>query len=141
MVVDDDPICTLIVRKLAQLSMSFEQVLAARDGAEALALIKVAAAGNANRPDIILLDLNMPVMDGCSFLKAFNALQWEGKDDVSIFVLSSSDYAEDKARVRALGVENYLPKPLTAGVLESVIACHSGRRRMPATHQTQTHAE
>lgn len=81
----------------------------ALNGQEALDYLK-----NTNTcPDVILLDLNMPVMDGFDFLDEYAKM--EGcRDKSKLFVLTSSNRAEDKDRaVKNKYVMGYFDKPLS----------------------------
>lgn len=83
----------------------------ARNGEEALAYLN---EGNANatyiRPDIVLLDLNMPKMNGSELLQAIRSnSQWK---DLKVFVITTSDEKEDREKVKGLGVSGYIVKPL-----------------------------
>ncbi|WP_178377062.1 response regulator [Chryseolinea serpens] len=64
-------------------------------------------------PDIILLDLNMPIMDGFGFLDAFRSLNIPGKDLVKIIIVSSSVNPRDMDRAKRSGSSHYLSKPVT----------------------------
>jgi CheY-like chemotaxis protein len=83
----------------------------ARNGEEALAYLTEGTANPAyTRPDIILLDLNMPKMNGSELLQAIRAnSQWK---DLKVFVITTSDEKEDRERVKGLGVSGYIVKPL-----------------------------
>jgi CheY-like chemotaxis protein len=83
----------------------------ARNGEEALDYLKGGTANPAyNRPDIILLDLNMPKMNGVEFLNVIRSNdQWK---DLKVFVITTSDEKEDRQRVKGLGVSGYIVKPL-----------------------------
>jgi CheY-like chemotaxis protein len=62
------------------------------------------------RPHIILLDLNMPRMNGLEFLQTLRSHDaWK---DIKVFVLTTSDESEDKRAARSLGVSGYIIKPL-----------------------------
>ena len=63
-------------------------------------------------PDVILLDLNMPIMEGFGFLEAFRSLDLPGKDRVKIIIVSSSVSPEDIARAKHSGASQYLSKPV-----------------------------
>ena len=93
----------------------------ALNGREALDLFNSYYHGAATLPDIILLDLNMPVMDGFSFLEAFNRLEVPGKDRVKIVVVTSSHDPKDRERTMKLGVTDYLTKPLEQKKLQEVL--------------------
>src|SRR5688572_25251165 len=64
-------------------------------------------------PELILLDINMPVMDGFEFINAFNAIDFKNKDQVKIAILTTSSHSIDKERIAKLGVKCFVNKPLT----------------------------
>jgi CheY-like chemotaxis protein len=116
LVIDDDSISRLIHRKLIDsLAIDVFQ-FEASDGQKALDLIR--AIGNP-LPDIILCDINMPVMDGFEFIKQFKMLK--GHENTQIIVVSSSQSLADMNTIHALGVERIISKPLTRSFLESTI--------------------
>jgi CheY-like chemotaxis protein len=90
------------------------------DGLEAIALLRREAFNrNAPRPDLILLDLNMPTMDGRELLAVI-------KNDASLriiptVVLTSSEADEDIAASYSLQVSGYLRKPLLFKELQALI--------------------
>ncbi|MBA4055503.1 MAG: response regulator [Marivirga sp.] len=62
------------------------------------------------KPDILLLDLNMPRMNGVEFLQAIRTNEdWK---DIKVFVLTTSDESEDKKATRSLGISGYITKPI-----------------------------
>lgn len=83
----------------------------ARNGEEALSYLNNGAADPAYvRPDIVLLDLNMPKMNGSELLQAIRSnSQWK---DLKVFVITTSDEKEDREKIKALGVSGYIVKPL-----------------------------
>jgi CheY-like chemotaxis protein len=106
-VVDDErPIRELVALVLEEEGYQVEQ---AADGGEAL--LKVRAA----RPDAVVLDLAMPVMDGWSFAQACHALPCE---PIPILIVSAStQLARAAEQLRAFGVHASLPKPFDLEVL------------------------
>jgi len=73
-------------------------------------------------PDIILLDINMPVMDGFDFLEEY-MLSHKCLDKTTIYMLTSSSQDVDKIKVRSFGiVKNYFEKPLSRENLDTIIA-------------------
>jgi CheY-like chemotaxis protein len=82
-----------------------------RNGEEALQYLRDGASNPSYmRPDIVLLDLNMPKMNGAEFLNVIRSNdQWK---DLKVFVITTSDEKEDRQRVKGLGVSGYIVKPL-----------------------------
>lgn len=77
----------------------------AGDGQQALELL------NHVKPDVILLDMLMPVMGGLEFLEHFGNLKISREDRPSIIVMTNSQVpANSEARVHSLGADEYLPK-------------------------------
>jgi two-component system chemotaxis response regulator CheY len=75
---------------------------------------------NNGRPDLILLDINMPVMNGLEFLERRKTL--DVPEDVPVIILSTEGKDADVQRGLAAGAKVYLRKPFTAQELESSIA-------------------
>jgi CheY-like chemotaxis protein len=112
LVVDDDSVFNFLSSKTLQRMGLASDIHTATNGAEALKSFNDYYQGEKSLPDVILLDLNMPVMDGFGFLEAFRLLRIPGKEHVKIFIVSSSDDPGDRQRAKALGADYYLTKPL-----------------------------
>jgi DNA-binding response OmpR family regulator len=114
LVVDDDPdILDAVVMILE--SQGYE-VVTARDGIEGLATLK------AEKPDLMILDLLMPKMDGFAVCKELQDPKWSEHQDTPILILTS--VREDASRRRyeletglELDVDDYLEKPMSPDVL------------------------
>lgn len=121
LLVDDDTIANFLTRKILEEINLASEIHTAMNGKEALHLFNSYYAGDHSLPDIILLDLNMPIMDGFEFLEAFQHLNLPKKDTVKIIIVTSSFSAQDKARAEGLGISQFLNKPLTPeGLLEAI---------------------
>lgn len=89
-----------------------ENFYSALSGSAAIALLdKLVAEGKA-LPDIILLDVYMPDMDGFGFLEAYSKKDYPNKEQITIIGLSSSHDPKDVARMQQYGVTKYMTKPL-----------------------------
>ena len=109
LIVDD----SAVMRKLASrmlLDLKFE-VREAADGAQALARCKD------EMPDLVLLDWNMPVLDGLGFLKLLRALPNVVQPKV-VFCTTETDFSRI-AEALAEGADEYIMKPFTLEMLES----------------------
>jgi CheY-like chemotaxis protein len=82
----------------------------ATDGAEAMDFVmRMGKPGEAPCPDILLLDLNLPKIDGHEILREFR--RHPECTTTPVIILSSSDRPSDREKVRALGVTRYFKKP------------------------------
>ncbi|PZQ22884.1 MAG: two-component system response regulator [Sphingopyxis macrogoltabida] len=110
LVVDDSKVIRKVARHILE-SMEFA-VEEAADGQEALTFCR------ANRPDVILLDWNMPVMSGMEFLGAFNDLDY-GHDERPRVVFCTTENSIDHIRAAIeAGADEYVMKPFDRETLE-----------------------
>lgn len=121
LLVDDDDICLFIHRRVLELSDYCNTAHSAGNGKTALEILNIAAAGGAPLPDIILLDLEMPVMNGIAFLEAFRQLDCINKEHVSIVLLTSSVSLKDREYAMSLGVSLFYSKPFNSEALEAMV--------------------
>ncbi|HTJ35666.1 MAG TPA: response regulator [Dactylosporangium sp.] len=127
LLVEDDPGDVLITREAFAEHKVRNRLTVCADGAEALRLLRrVGRHAAAPRPDIILLDLNLPGVDGRTVLEAVHA-----DPDLSripVVVLTSSTAEEDFLRSSELQVDTYIAKPVDFAGLMHVV------RRIEAFH-------
>lgn len=116
LVVDDDSTLRDLLR--VHLQGAGFSVRAAPDAAEAIRAVL------AEKPDLILSDINMPYMDGMELLEVLRADP--ATADIPLMVLSASDSDEHHDRARRLGVAGYLVKPISVDQL--LRAIESGLR-------------
>jgi CheY-like chemotaxis protein len=89
-----------------------ENFYSAQTGKEALELLdKLTAEGKA-LPELILLDVYMPIMDGFGFLEVYATKEYSGKDKVTIIALTSSQDPQHMEKMKQFGVTKYMTKPL-----------------------------
>ena len=117
LLVDDDNIFNFLNTKLLQRSGLANEIHTAANGQQALDLLNKYYMGSSSLPDVILLDLNMPVMDGFTFLEAFQRLNLPRKDAVNVIIVTSSDDVRDRERAKRMGITQYLTKPLSEATL------------------------
>ncbi len=117
MVIDDSK----TIRRTAETLLKKEgfEVILATDGFEALSMIAD------HQPDLILLDIMMPRLDGyqtCALIKHHRVFR-----HTPVVMLSSKDGLFDRARGRVVGSDNYITKPFTREELLSVIEQHAAK--------------
>lgn len=121
LLVDDDTIFQLLGTKtLNRIGFSDTNIQTAVNGRQALDIFN--APGDSGRlPEVILLDLNMPIMNGFEFMEAFQKLTPE-KQQAKIVVVTSSGNPDDMQRAFKLGASEFLTKPLKDHELQAVLA-------------------
>jgi len=122
LLVDDDNIVNFMNAKLIQRSGIARNIDTALNGKQALDLFNDYYQGAKALPDVILLDLNMPVMDGFGFLEAFKRLPHATKSHVKIVIVTSSFDPRDAEKAQRLGAHAFLRKPLEEESLCAAIA-------------------
>jgi CheY-like chemotaxis protein len=122
LLVDDDKTFNFINTRLLELTGMAGDVRTAWNGQQALDLLSEYFQLAKAFPDIILLDLNMPVMDGFEFLAAFRKLSRSARKHVTVVVLSSSSNPKDLEKANQLGAHRYLPKPLAQEALLEIMS-------------------
>jgi len=123
-VVDDDKIFHFIIKKLLannNIAVSpefFENGLLALNG------IKNKLDKGETPPDLILLDINMPVLDGWQFLEEYKKLKERLKKDIIIYIISSSDNTVDIDRAKDFKTEisDYYLKPVTVEAIKTIFS-------------------
>jgi CheY-like chemotaxis protein len=109
LIVDDDPDMRLAIGSVLR-SRSYE-VVEARDGKEGLAKLKE------DKPDLMLLDLLMPNMDGFAVVKELQDSQWREYRNMPVLIISSIREEASQRRYeletgRRLGADDYIEKPI-----------------------------
>ncbi|MBX5438846.1 MAG: response regulator [Thermoflavifilum sp.] len=112
--IDDDPIHQQIAVLMLQKSEVVQEVTTFQEAQAALDHIKAHADEPEALPEVILLDLNMPVMDGWAFLDAFEQMRNGLLSTVHVFIYTSSINYHDRLRAHQYpSVTGYLVKPLS----------------------------
>ncbi|WP_162056388.1 response regulator [Pontibacter pamirensis] len=112
LLVDDDATAAFITQRLLRQSGTEIYLLTASHGREALDIIREACQRE-QCPELILLDINMPVMDGFEFLEELQQSAELSSAPLRIVLLSSSTHHLDVAKARNYPVIDYIQKPLT----------------------------
>lgn len=120
LIVDDDATARFLMERVIKKFVTNQQILTATNGEEALVVLGKDCASDIC-PTLILLDINMPVMDGFEFLKALQSTPL-ANIPVQIIMLTSSVNPQDVERAKEYPLSGYLQKPLTEEKLQQVLA-------------------
>lgn len=121
-IVEDDPMYQLILKHLLLKEHRDINISTFNNGQPALVELKKIEAGKNKMPGIILLDINMPVMDGWQFLDGLRDLGVDAIGGTAIYIISSSLDIRDKERALAdPRVKGYLYKPVTAEQMNEML--------------------
>jgi CheY-like chemotaxis protein len=96
-----------------------DQVLFAYNGREALTLIQQQCC-----PTLILLDINMPVMNGFEFMEAYDQLELPHKQSVVVVMLTTSLNPKNMERLEEMLIQGVLNKPLTEEMVRMMLRQH-----------------
>lgn len=122
-VVEDDLITATTTKMLVEKKLWETEVQLYANGQRALNQLTAALRAGTNVPDLILLDLNMPMMDGWEFLDAFSRLPFT--HPVCVLLLTSSINPEDRVKAaRHQTVGGYFTKPLNMNLVSRMLRLH-----------------
>lgn len=114
LLIDDDTIFRHVIKMQIKRQELVEQIWDCPNGLAAIDFLQKALDSGKEVPDIIFLDLNMPVMNGWDFLEKYEAVAHTLKKPIALYVLSSSIDPHDIERAESnRWVRAYLTKPLS----------------------------
>jgi CheY-like chemotaxis protein len=126
LLVDDDYTTNFVNQLLLEHMQVAEKVLLAQNGKEGLEMIRQVCEESLC-PTLILLDINMPVMNGFEFLEAYQKLEFAHKQSVVIVMLTTSLNPRDIKQMDELPIQGYLNKPLTEAMVHELLQKHFHR--------------
>jgi len=111
LLIEDDILDAMDLKRTLDRMRILYKMKIAKNGEEGLALLDLADDPLfSEKPDLILLDMNMPRMNGIEFLQILRGREaWK---NIKVFVLTTSDESEDEKIMRSLGISGYIIKPL-----------------------------
>jgi CheY-like chemotaxis protein len=120
--IDNDEIYQYTVTRSLKSHELTKKILLFSDGEQALEFLTNNATENENLPDIIFLDINMPIMDGWHFLEEFVKLKPGIGKVITIYMITSSGAPADMEKAKRISeISDYIIKPINPSMLKGII--------------------
>lgn len=117
LLIDDNYIDNFVTRKILESSSFADEIVVKQSATDAISSLQSGAV----KPDVIFLDIRMPMMGGFEFLQEYDKLDIEGKQGIKIFMLSSSlDPTDLKKSSNNKYITQFIHKPLTQKTLDDI---------------------
>ncbi|MCE6988980.1 response regulator [Dyadobacter sp. CY323] len=121
-VIDDDPVFTFLLKKMIEKEPVASDCFFFENGQDAIDYLTEYKDQETRLPELILLDINMPILDGWQFIDEFAKLKSQLSRNITIFMISSSTDTDDYNRAMATGyVDDYIRKPIYAAELQKIV--------------------
>jgi len=125
LLIDDNELDNFINEKMLEANFFARKIYNSTNGKSALEFLNnlLASGGSENgtNPDIMFVDLDMPIMDGFAFIENFMKIKDKGYQNCKVVILTSSINLEDKTRAEKIDDQiTFLNKPLTSLSLEQL---------------------
>ncbi|WP_348798754.1 response regulator [Flavobacterium adhaerens] len=115
--IDDDPVTLMLFKKIAQKASFAKKIIEASNGEEAINVLNNISKTE-TKPELIFLDLNMPIISGWEFLDIFNSSHYQSLNNTKIIILTSTIDPEDiKKSKKYPNVIEFFSKPITIEML------------------------
>ncbi|WP_179338571.1 response regulator [Winogradskyella ludwigii] len=121
-VIDDDDIYQFTILKVLESIKLNKKVIFFSDGEEALDFMTANLLNDTELPDVIFLDINMPIMDGFQFMEEYVKIKPELNKKITIYMVSSSVDAVDIERAKSISdISDYIIKPIEPKQLKKIM--------------------
>lgn len=121
-IIDDDPMASFYIKRLAELG-ELADIITIYDKAKgAVEYLIQHKDSEEHLPNVILLDIYMPELDGWGFLQQFATIKKELAKPIGIYIISSSGHLKDINRAKSIPeVKAYIQKPVTKEKLREIV--------------------
>jgi CheY-like chemotaxis protein len=121
--IDDDPVFVYLTKKIICSVNGGCEIMEFSDGELAIDHLRTICGDSTSLPDIIFVDLSMPVMDGWEFLDEYTQLQSKLSKSIELFIVSSSISPQEVERSKTYpAVLDFLIKPVAKGKIAEIMS-------------------
>ncbi|MGB3144039.1 MAG: response regulator [Maribacter sp.] len=120
-IIDDDVVSKYVMKRNLK-ELNTLNVLEFPNSEEPLKILNALHEHSQALPDLIFLDVNMPIIDGFQFLEEYNTIKHSVNKNIHIYMLSSSLNPEDRVRAKSFStVLDYHVKPINLDLIQKMI--------------------
>ncbi len=121
-IVDDDDVYQFTVKRTIEMHKLARKMLIFSDGEAALQFMIDNVGNSKDLPDVIFLDINMPIMDGFQFMEEYVKIKPKVGKKITIYMVTSSADPVDMARAEKISeLSDYILKPISPGQLTEIV--------------------
>lgn len=121
-IIDDDPIYQFTMKSILNKQKIVKDILVFKDGEQALDFFISNIDNDQDLPDVIFLDIDMPIMDGFQFMERYVELKPKVGKKIIIYMVSSSVDPKDIERAKKISeISDYIVKPVEPGKLKIIL--------------------
>ena len=125
-IIDNDPMVSFYIKRLTELGALADIITIYDSPRGAIDYLLLHKTSMAHLPDIILLDIYMPEMDGWEFIQEFQKIKDQLTKRIEIHIITSSNHPKDISRAKTFPeIKAYLQKPVTLEALQEVVMKHN----------------
>ena len=122
LLVDDDKATNFVHKFAIKKANCIEKVVVVENGLEALEYLQPKENEPSTKPNIIFLDINMPIMNGWQFLEEYEKLNQNNRGDIVLIMLTTSLNPDDLNKAKSFStISGYRNKPLTVKMIEEIV--------------------
>lgn len=121
-IIDDDEVYKFFMKRVLKIKKIARDVISFADGEEAYNFINKNKENPEKLPDLIFLDINMPIMDGFQFMAEYVKIQAAIEKKITIYMVTSSiDPIDLEHSKKYVEISDFITKPVKADVLKKII--------------------
>jgi CheY-like chemotaxis protein len=125
LLIDDDRATNFLNKLVIEKLCLTKEICVVENGREALEFLKSGIEGKHPQPDLIFLDINIPIMNGWEFLEAYRKLSMNQRGKIIIIMLTTSLNPEDQTKAENMKeVSGFRKKPLSMHVVNEIVEKH-----------------